>query len=79
MKLFGKKKKSSFNTQKEVQSCCNKVISLKILSTPCRAILMVAILPHHYSLKQVYLEKLNLISMLKKQDENKVIPHQNNA
>lgn len=68
-------KKNNFKTQQEVQPCCNRVISLKLLITPCRAILMVAILPHHYSLKQVCLEKLNLISMLKKQDENKVIPH----
>lgn len=64
-----KKKNKSFTTQKEVQPCCNRVISLKLLSTPCRAILMGAILPHHYLLKQVYLEKLNLTSMLKKQDE----------
>lgn len=69
MKLFDKKNQNAFKHKKVQPS----YLAL------CRAILMAAVLPYHHSLTRVYLDKLSLLSMLKKQDGNKVMAHQNHA
>lgn len=68
MKLFDQKKPktTTFQAQRGGPAFLPSYLAL------CRAILM-AVLPYHHSLTGVYLDKLSPVSMLKKQDGNKVI------